>query len=136
MESRIARKLRLRYAPVARAARGERRRAAAKPSAAGAAAWGWALAMSTSSFPGGEDGFCHFFSIGNDQWETGRQMAEKVKPHMTGDSFDHFMHGERYMKIPGQVKRFIRGLPITDIPAPLSFSSRCPRSMTKAAARW
>jgi hypothetical protein len=69
-------------------------------------------------FPGGEDGFCHFLSIGNDRWETGRQMAEKVKPHMTEDAFDHFMHGERYMKSPGQVKRFIRGLPITDIPAP------------------
>ena len=37
---------------------------------------------------------------------------------MTGDSFDHFMHGERYMKSPEQVMRFIRGLPITDIPAP------------------
>jgi len=37
---------------------------------------------------------------------------------MTEDSFDHFMHGERYMKSPEQVKCFIRGLPITDIPAP------------------
>ena len=69
-------------------------------------------------FPGGEDCFCHFLSIGNDQWETGRQAAEKVKPYMTGDSFDHFMHGERYMQSPEQVKRFIRGLPITEIPAP------------------
>ena len=51
-------------------------------------------------FPGGEDCFCHFLSIGNDQWETGRQAAEKVKPYMTGDSFDHFMHGERYMQSP------------------------------------
>ena len=68
-------------------------------------------------FPGGEDCFCHFLSIGNDQWDTGRQVAEKVKPHMTADSFDHFMRGERYMQSPDQVKRFIRGLPITDIPA-------------------
>jgi hypothetical protein len=68
-------------------------------------------------FPGGEDCFCHFLSIGNDQWDKGRQMADKVKPHMTEDAFDHFMHGERYMKSPEQVKRFIRSLPITDIPA-------------------
>jgi hypothetical protein len=68
-------------------------------------------------FPGGEDCFCHFLSIGNDQWETGLQMAEKVKPHMNAHSFDHYMHGERYLKSPEHVKPFIRGLPITDIPA-------------------
>ena len=68
-------------------------------------------------FPGGEDCFCHFLSIGNAQWETGQQLAETVRPHMTADSFDHFMHGERYMKSPEEVKRFIRGLPIVDIPA-------------------
>jgi uncharacterized protein (DUF169 family) len=36
---------------------------------------------------------------------------------MNEDAFDHFMHGERYMKSPAQVKQFIRGLPIVDIPA-------------------
>jgi hypothetical protein len=45
-------------------------------------------------------------------------MAEKVKPHMNEHSFDHYMHGERYLKTPEHVKRFIQGLPITDIPAP------------------
>jgi len=69
-------------------------------------------------FPGGEDRFCHFLSTGNDQWETGRQMGEKVRPHMKEHSFDHFMHGERYLKSPEHVKRFIRALPIKDIPAP------------------
>jgi hypothetical protein len=51
-------------------------------------------------FPGGEECFCHFLSVGNDQRETGRQMAEKVQPYMNEDSFDYFMHGERYMQSP------------------------------------
>ena len=37
---------------------------------------------------------------------------------MNENSFDHFMHGERYLKSTEQVERFIRGLPITDISAP------------------
>ena len=69
-------------------------------------------------FPSGEDCFCHFLSIGNDQWKTGRQVAEKIKPHMNEHSLDHFMHGERYLKSPERVQRFVQGLPITDIPAP------------------
>ncbi|MBL0715385.1 MAG: DUF169 domain-containing protein [Desulfosarcina sp.] len=68
------------------------------------------------NFPGGEDCFCHFLSIGNEQWETGRQVADKVKPFMRDDAFDHFMHGERYLKSAERVRQFIAGLPITDIP--------------------
>ena len=145
MESRIAEKLKLRHAPVALSWAQERPEGAAEfkegkwgcvmwmvaRAARGGTAvcgrktfgcWGGGVGLGFGNayqqFPGGEDCFCHFLSIGNDQWDTGRQMAEKVKPHMTGDSFDHFMHGERYMKSPEQVMRFIRGLPITDIPAP------------------
>ena len=69
------------------------------------------------NFPGGEDGFGHFLSIGNDQWETGRQAAARVKPYMRKEAFDHFMHGERYMRSPEQVRAFIDNLPNTDIPA-------------------
>jgi uncharacterized protein (DUF169 family) len=145
MESRIARKLRLRYPPVAltwaetrpekaaefkegkwgcvmwmvaRAARGGTAVSGRKTFGCWGGGVGLGFGDVYKQFPGGEDCFCYFLSIGNDQWETGRQMAEKVKPHMNEHSFDHFMHGERYMESPEQVKRFIRGLPIADIPAP------------------
>jgi hypothetical protein len=68
------------------------------------------------NFPGGEDCFCHFLSVGNAQWAEGRRTAEQVKPFMRAEAFDHFMHGERYMQSPEQVRAFIDGLPITDIP--------------------
>ena len=68
------------------------------------------------NFPGGEDCFCHFLSNGNDQWEKGRQAAETVKPYLRPEAFDHFLHGERYVKSPELVKEFIRSLPIVDIP--------------------
>jgi hypothetical protein len=67
------------------------------------------------NFAGGEECFCYFLSVGNDQWEHGRQVAEKVKPFMREESFENFLHGERYVKSPELVKEFIRSLPITEI---------------------
>jgi hypothetical protein len=69
------------------------------------------------NFPGGEACFCHFLSIGNYSWEQGRKAADKVKPFLRKEAYDHFAHGERYLKSPELVKRFIDKLPITDIPA-------------------
>jgi len=69
------------------------------------------------NFPGGKDCFRHFLSCGNEQWEQGRQAAEEVKPYLTREAYDNFVHGERYLKNPVAVKKFIEGLPITDIPA-------------------
>ena len=68
------------------------------------------------NFPGGKDCFCHFLSGGNEQWEQGRQAAEKVKPFLRKESYDNFVSGERYIKTPEQVHQFIENLPITDIP--------------------
>lgn len=67
------------------------------------------------NFAGGEDCFCYFLSIGNECWETGRQAAENVKPYLRAEAFDHFLHGERYLKSPELVKKFIESLPIVDI---------------------
>ena len=69
------------------------------------------------NFPGGKDCFCHFLSSGNDQWEQGRQASESVKPFLREEAFDNFIHGERYIKSPQQVHKFIEDLPIVDIPA-------------------
>ncbi|MBC2717380.1 MAG: DUF169 domain-containing protein [Desulfobacteraceae bacterium] len=67
------------------------------------------------NFPGGEDCFSYFLSVGNSQWETGRQMEETVKQFLRPETLDHFIHGERYIQSPELVKDFISGLPITDI---------------------
>jgi len=69
------------------------------------------------NFPGGKDCFCHFLSVGNDQWEQGQQAAEKVKPFLRKEAYDNFVSGERYVKTPELVHQFIENLPITDIPA-------------------
>jgi len=68
------------------------------------------------SFPGNEEGFCHFLSSGIEGWTEGPAVAETVKPFLTGEAFDNFVHGERYVKTPEDVKRFITSLPIMQIP--------------------
>jgi len=83
--------------------------------------WGGGVGMGFGhqyrSFPGGEDCFCRFLSTGNADWEKGRQVADQVKPYMTKESHENFLHGERYVKTPELVGRFIDALPITEIPA-------------------
>jgi uncharacterized protein (DUF169 family) len=68
------------------------------------------------NFPGGEEGFCHFLSTGNAARAGGLELAEKIKPYMTAESYDNFLHGERYIKSPVLVEKFVRALPITEIP--------------------
>lgn len=67
-------------------------------------------------FAGGQDCFCHFLSIGNEQWETGRQVSEQVKPYLRPEAYDNFVKGERYIQSPELVQSFIDCLPITDNP--------------------
>jgi uncharacterized protein (DUF169 family) len=69
------------------------------------------------NFPGGEEGFCHFLSTGNADRKGGTDIAEKIKPYMTKESHDNFLHGERYIKSPELVEKFINALPLTEIPA-------------------
>ncbi|HON58748.1 MAG TPA: DUF169 domain-containing protein [Smithella sp.] len=69
------------------------------------------------NFPGGEEGFCHFLSVGNAQRPGGKELAESVKPFMTRESYDNFLHGERYVQTPELVEKFIENLPMTNIPA-------------------
>lgn len=69
------------------------------------------------NFPGGEEGFCCFLSSGNAGRPGGAELAEQIKPFMTRESHDNFLHGERYIKNPDGVRNFIDALPLTDIPA-------------------
>jgi uncharacterized protein (DUF169 family) len=68
------------------------------------------------NFPGGVDGFCAFLSDGNDRTEAGRTSAEAVRPYLRPEAFDNFVHGERYLKSPDLVRKYIDSLPITNVP--------------------
>ncbi len=68
------------------------------------------------NFPGGENGFCHFLSSGNATREGGMAVAEQIKPFMRPEAYDNFLHGERYIKTPKLVERFIECLPMMEIP--------------------
>lgn len=67
-------------------------------------------------FPGGEEGFCNFLSSGNVGRPGGSELAEQIRPFMTKESHDNFLHGERYIKSPELVHKFLDVLPMTDIP--------------------
>jgi hypothetical protein len=68
------------------------------------------------SFPGSEEGFCHFLSSGIKGWAGGAAVAEMVKPFMRDEVYDNFVHGERYIRSPKLVKRFLKALPMTQVP--------------------
>ena len=68
------------------------------------------------NFPGGEEGFCYFLSSGNAERPGGAELAQQIKPFMTRESHDNFLHGERYIRNPEGVRKFIAALPMIDIP--------------------
>jgi uncharacterized protein (DUF169 family) len=70
------------------------------------------------NFAGGEECFKYFLSIGNENWQEGRKAGEQVKPFLRPEAYGHFMHGERYVKTPELVGKFIDSLPMTEVPAP------------------
>jgi len=68
------------------------------------------------NFPGGIECFYPFLSTGNENWEKGREMAEKMESAASKDFLEKFRHGEGYMKSPELVKKFIDSMPIMDVP--------------------
>lgn len=82
--------------------------------------WGGAVGLGFGNeyirFPGGEDCFYYFLSIGNRHWEKGIRVGEGLRPYVQEDFLDDFMEGERYLKSPEGVRRFVELLPIVDIP--------------------
>ena len=43
-------------------------------------------------------------------------LVEKAKPFLRESAYDNFVHGERYLKSPERVRKFLAALPITDLP--------------------
>ena len=68
------------------------------------------------NFDGGLDCFCHFLSIGNNQWERGREFIAGSKYYSEISPDDNFVHGERYLKSAETTRKFVENLPIIDIP--------------------
>ena len=68
------------------------------------------------NMPGGEEAFSHFLSTGYEGSEEGMKFAEMARPFMTEETYDDLVHGERYLKTPELVLKFIDCLPITDVP--------------------
>lgn len=67
-------------------------------------------------FPGSIECFCHFLSKGNEHFELGRNIAPAIEK-LLGKAFaETFLRGERFMKSPEQVKKFLELLPMVDIP--------------------
>ena len=143
MESKIARSLNLKYHPVAilwsddrpekamgfkqgkwgcvmwmLAAAAKGRTAAFDEKTYGC--WGGGVGLGFGNqylnFPGGLDCFTHFLSTGNENWQQGRDMAEKLGSAAGKDFLEKFLHGEGYMKSPELIKRFIDSLPIMEVP--------------------
>ena len=69
-----------------------------------------------ASLPGGEEWFSHFLSTGSETSDEGMRFAEMARPFVSREMYDNLIHGERYLKTPGLVMRFIECLPITDVP--------------------
>jgi len=84
--------------------------------------WGGGIGLGFGNcytkFPGGIDGFCSFLSDGNEKTEQGRAIGEAMAQSPGGARMvSDFLHGERYLKDPAAVERFLGALPIQDIPA-------------------
>ncbi|MEW6771029.1 MAG: DUF169 domain-containing protein [Bacillota bacterium] len=142
MESKIAARLHFRYGPVALLWANEKPAGAAqfKEGKWGCVMWlfagaarGRAAVVDRSTFGclgggvglgfgnqylnwwGGVDAFCRFLSTGMAETGLTREMIQTTR----GESFvDNLLYGERYIKSPELVKKFLEAMPITDIPAP------------------
>lgn len=67
-------------------------------------------------FPGSVECFYYFLSKGNENFEFGKKVAKKIEKYAGKEFTKNFLRGERFMKSPEQVKKFLELLPIVDIP--------------------
>lgn len=79
--------------------------------------YGLGFGNTYENFSGGLEGFCRFLSSGNEEWETGRAIGEKMKAGGARPEFvRHFLHGERYKKDPDTVRQYLAALPPMEVP--------------------
>jgi uncharacterized protein (DUF169 family) len=68
------------------------------------------------NFPGGEECFCRFLSSGNAGTEPGQSIGQGMGASGATSMAEDYLLGERYLKSPALVKKFVASLPIMDIP--------------------
>jgi len=68
-------------------------------------------------WPGGIECFYGFLSSGNPDNEKTRALAEKLKSWLSPEGLENLLHGEGYVKSPAIAEKFVKELPVTDIPA-------------------
>lgn len=68
-------------------------------------------------WPGGIECFHHFLSIGNIRREGGEESLAEVRPYVRDQTYDNLAEGERYVKSPELVKKYLENLPMIDVPA-------------------
>ncbi len=66
-------------------------------------------------FPGGLEGFSCFLSTGNERSGSGKKIAEQIEKFARKEFIENFLKGERYIKSPDLVKKFVYQLPMKDI---------------------
>ena len=69
-----------------------------------------------NNLPGGMECYYYMMSVGNENWEQGRNTAQLIKPFLPKDFFERFVYGERYCKTPELMKAYLECLPMTDVP--------------------
>jgi hypothetical protein len=71
---------------------------------------------SYEAFPGGVDCFCRFLSSGNAGAEPGRAIGRQMAAAGAAAMAEEFLEGERYLKDPQTVRKFLGCLPLASIP--------------------
>jgi hypothetical protein len=71
---------------------------------------GFGFGNQYESWPGGVECFHEFLSTGRGE------SAEELRGSFRRQSFEHVVHGERYLKSPELTRQFVENLPITRIP--------------------
>jgi hypothetical protein len=71
---------------------------------------------SYEAFPGGVDCFCRFLSSGNAGAEPGQAIGRQMAAAGASAMAEEFLEGERYLKNPKVVRKFLACLPLAEVP--------------------
>ncbi len=69
-----------------------------------------------TKFPGGISGFCYFLSYGNMHNTKAKEVIEQLSKYDHSSFSDDFVEGERYVKDPELVEKFLSNLPMFEVP--------------------